>query len=132
VHRGRSSKHTGIAWNELFAAFVAVCLLGPYLHGHRLVLHIDNFAVAAIIRRGLSASPRLSALLRSFAAACHVYNVDVVAEPLLGVDNFVADFLSRPAVHGFASSPSVTHPAARFIRSVSVLRSADFRPSQPA
>lgn len=124
-HAAFCSKHTAICWSELFAVLAAVRLLAPFTRGRRLVVHVDNAPVVSVLRRQLSRSPALSGLLREVAAVCHEFNVELVAEHLLGVDNAIADFLSRPVLHHFVSTPSATYPLARGLRYVSVLCSRE-------
>ncbi len=126
----RCSRQTGIAWSEMFAVLAALWLLAPSLAGRRLVVHVDNSAVAAALVAQRTRSPRLTGLMRAIAALCHVFRVELCCEALLGVDNAVADLLSRPALHRFSPHPSLT--LARPVRCVSLLRSSlvpRFRPT---
>ena len=84
-----------ITWRELYAILV-VCATWGHLWVHkRILFHCDNAAVVAIWQRGSCKCPHLMSLVRHlfFLAAMGIYHVGIAHIP--GVDNCIADHLSR-------------------------------------
>lgn len=101
-----------IQWKELFAILVACRAWGHLWRRKRLLVHCDNMTVVHIWRSGMARSPHLMPLLRDlfFVAASHNFHVNI--EHIPGVDNAIADSLSRyqmPRFHTLAPQADV-HP----------------------
>ena len=88
------SSHS-IAWMEFFPIVVAFSLWGHTLQGKRIIIRSDNLAAVHIINKQTSKCPRIMSLLRFFVLQCLKYNVSFKAIHIPGVDNIIADALSR-------------------------------------
>lgn len=92
-----------IATMELVPLVVAAAIWGPTWGGQHIRFHCDNMSVVAMVNSGTSKEESLMDLLRCFYlyAACYRFHYDVVHIP--GVDNTVADALSRNKLSVFTS-----------------------------
>ncbi len=84
-----------IQFKELFPIYVA-CILWPHsLAGKRILFHCDNKAVVDIWASNTSKCPLMTSLLRKlfFIAAQHEFTVNI--KHLAGINNSIADSLSR-------------------------------------
>ena len=97
-----------IGVREFFAVLFAAHHLAPLLRNRTLHLHCDNLADVAIINRQSTKSPQILHLLRALYSLAARFNFSVRAFHRPGVDNVVADYLSRPEKHEF----SFAHPLA--------------------
>jgi len=97
-----------IQYGELLAIAASVAMYGPYLRDRALLLITDNIADVHIINRQRTKSPDLQILLRAIYRVCAEYNIDVRAQHISGVDNVVADLLSRPALHQYRAYVPLT------------------------
>ena len=90
-----------IQWKELFAILVAATAWASHWRRKRLLVHCDNQAVVDICRTGTSKNTELMRLIRTlfFTAARH--NFTLLINHIPGVDNSVADALSRLQFHRF-------------------------------
>ena len=102
--------HHTIAWKELFAILVACSTWGALWARKRIVFHCDNAAVVAIWQRGSCRCPHLMALVRHlfFLAANGHYHVGISHIP--GVNNCIADHLSRFSMHAFRHAAPQADP----------------------
>ena len=101
-----------ICWAELFAIVYSLALYGPYFANRDITVFTDNMSDVSIINRQSTTDPELLALLRLLYLCCVTHNIGIRAEHVPGVDNVVADFLSRPALHLHANHvPANHHPA---------------------
>ena len=84
-----------IEWKELYAIVMEAETWGHQWSGKRLLFHCDNQAIVQIWQSGLSRSPDLMHLVRAlfFTAARH--NFHVIIRHIHGIDNCIADSLSR-------------------------------------
>ena len=89
------SKDRAIAWKEFFPIVVAIVLWGGILSGKRIILRCDNEGVVAILNRQTSKCPEIMNLVRFFVLQCLRNNVSFHASHISGVNNNVADALSR-------------------------------------
>jgi hypothetical protein len=120
-------------WCELFAVFAALCTYRPVLRDCCVLFRVDNQCDVEVLRRQRTRSPRLAPLLREIYTIAIEQNLDLWAVHRAGVDNTLADFLSRPALHGGGDGAAITHAWARThpslsaaLRSVSVVHSHQF------
>ena len=90
-----------IQWRELFAVLVAATAWGPHWTSKRLLVHCDNRAVVDIWRVGTSKQPSLMTLVRALFFIAARANFTVLLQHIPGVDNGIADALSRSQLHRF-------------------------------
>ena len=97
------NKKTGISieWQELFPIVIACALWYPHFAGKRLQFWCDNESVVAIINSGHSNAPRVMDLVRFLVLISMKHNFLVRARHVPGVDNGIADALSRFQVKRF-------------------------------
>ncbi|KAM4043794.1 uncharacterized protein ACNLHF_014075 [Anomaloglossus baeobatrachus] len=84
-----------LALLELFPIVVAVELWGSHFAGRKVCFHCDNQAVVHAINNLSAKSEPVVVYLRHLVLRCLQLNVQVVARHVPGVDNEVADALSR-------------------------------------
>lgn len=84
-----------IEWQELFPIVVACALWYPEFSGKRLQFWCDNESVVAIINQGHSKAPRIMDLVRFLVLISMKHNFFVRARHVAGVNNGIADALSR-------------------------------------
>ena len=91
------SRERGISieWQELFPIVVACALWFPDFSGKRLQFWCDNESVVAIINQGHSKAPRIMDLVRFLVLISMKHNFFVRARHVAGVNNGIADALSR-------------------------------------
>ena len=84
-----------IQWKELFPIYITCLLWSSDFRGKRLLFHCDNLAIVNIWSSKSSKCPKLMSLLRRlfFLTAKHEFTVNVKHIP--GVNNRLADHLSR-------------------------------------
>ena len=104
---------TGISidWQELFAIYIACYLWGPSWSGKRICMWCDNLPVVTIINSKRSRSPRIMDLVHSITILTLVYNFTFSAKHIPGLDNSIADSLSRfqmDCFHSLAPNASPT------------------------
>jgi hypothetical protein len=95
---------TTIQWAELFAIAFSVAMFAPAMTNSALLVRTDNLADVHIINRQSTKSTELLQLLKSIYATCTEHNISIRAEHIRGVDNVMADHLSRPALHKHCTS----------------------------
>ena len=97
------NKKTGISieWQELFPIVIACALWYPHFAGKRLQFWCDNESVVAIINSGHSKAPRVMDLVRFLVLISMKHNFLVRARHVPGVNNGIADALSRFQVKRF-------------------------------
>ena len=113
-HAHLHHSHTQIAWCELLAVVACASTYGPLLSGQSLLFHVDNSTDVHIINRQATRSKALAGLLRQLYGIALQYNLSIRAQHRPGVDNVLADFLSRPELHrhDHVTQWAATHPAA--------------------
>ncbi len=84
-----------IQWKELYAVVMACEVWGHLWPNKRILFYCDNMAVVHLWRSGLSKAPFLMHLVRAlfFVAAKHNFHVSITH--IAGVNNSIADALSR-------------------------------------
>ena len=90
-----SQKSQSIAYKELFPVVIAGHVWGPQWCKRHVLFRSDNDAVVHMLNSRTSKIPCLMRLLRNllFSAACHIFSFS--AEHVPGVNNQLADALSR-------------------------------------
>ena len=101
-----------IAWREMYAILVACSTWGNSWARRRILFHCDNAAVVAIWQKGSCKCPHLMSLVRNlfFMAATGNYHVGIAHIP--GVDNCIADHLSRFSIQEFRQAAPDAAPEA--------------------
>ncbi|XP_072037394.1 uncharacterized protein [Amphiura filiformis] len=84
-----------IAFLELYPIVVAVQLWGEKMANQRIVFRSDNQAVVAIINRKTSKCTPIMSLVRMLVMSCLRFNIMFKAKHIPGVENSIADALSR-------------------------------------
>jgi hypothetical protein len=87
--------HYSIAVKELYPITLAVELWGSVLSNKRIMLHCDNQSVVHIINSQTSKCPIIMRLVRRLTVAAMSFNIVLRSVHIRGVDNTVADLLSR-------------------------------------
>ena len=130
AHLHRS--HTQIAWCELLAVVACAATYAPLLTGQSLLFFVDNSTDVHIINRQATRSKALAGLLRQLYTIALQYNLHIQARHRPGVDNTLADFLSRPELHEHrhVAKWQSTHPdSAASLSSVSLVSSLQYASS---
>ena len=111
-----------IDWQELFAIYIACYLWGPSWSGKHICMWCDNLPVVSIINSKRSKSPRIMDLVRAITILTLEQNFSFTARHIPGLDNSIADSLSRFQMDRFrhlapnaSSSPCVIPPSATSI-----------------
>jgi hypothetical protein len=128
-HAHLHHSHTQIAWCELLAVVACATTYAPLLTGQSLLFFVDNSTDVHIINRQGTRSKALAGLLRQLYATALRYNLFIQARHRPGVDNTLADFLSRPELHEHrhVAKWQSTHPdCVAALSSVSLVSSLQF------
>ena len=80
---------------ELYPMFLLLAVFGPSLKGERIIFHSDNKAAVISLNHWTSRSKRMMAILRKMVQIALNYDLDCTAVHIRGVDNHLADSLSR-------------------------------------
>ena len=100
-----------IAWQELFAIVVAALAWGHQWSGRRILAHCDNLAVVDIWGRYSSKSPSIMSLVRRLYFVAASNNFHIRFSHIQGVDNGIADALSRNNLIRFRRLAPTADPA---------------------
>ena len=92
-----------IEWKELFAIVVACQIWGSRWQRKRIIFHCDNQAIVRIWQSGLSRSGLLMQLVRQLFLLAASNNFTVIIRHVPGVQNCIADSLSRFQMDRFRS-----------------------------
>jgi hypothetical protein len=84
-----------IAWLEMVPIYMACAIWGKYWHGKRILFHSDNESVIAAWEKYSSPHKGLMDIIRRIYFHAAVGNFAVRITHIRGVDNGVADALSR-------------------------------------
>ena len=91
------NKTTGIsiAWQELYPIYLSCRLWGSQWTAKRIVFFCDNESVVSILNQKTSKSPKIMDLLRPIVLCTLQHNFTFTATHVRGLDNSIADSLSR-------------------------------------
>ena len=92
---GSKQRGISIEWQELFPIYLACVLWAPTWTGKRIRMWCDNQSVVAIINSKHSKSPRVMDLVRAITLLTLAHNFTFSATHIPGLDNAIADSLSR-------------------------------------
>ena len=84
-----------IAFQELYPIIIAALLWGQYWTSKRILFFCDNIAVVHILNKGRSKSHIIMRLMRRLVITAAINNFTFLAEHVPGVQNSIADALSR-------------------------------------
>jgi hypothetical protein len=130
AHRHLHKEPCQMTWCEMFAVYAALFTYRSLLRHCSVVFYVDNATDVHILNRQATRSARLAGLLREIYSISLHYNISVYARHRSGEDNVLADFLSRPDLHGhthIVRQWRSAHPAlAHLLSSVSVVYSGEF------
>ena len=129
THAHLHASHTQISWLELLAVVACTTTYAPHLTGQSILFYVDNSTDVHIINRQATRSKQLAPLLRQLYALALQHNLSIRAVHRPGVDNTLADFLSRPSLHhdNHVAVWQATHPSrAHELSSVSLVFSGHF------
>ena len=103
-------KQKSIQWKEIFPVYVCCYLWGEEFKGKRLLFHCDNLAVVNNWSAQSCKSPDIMAVLRKlfYITAQHEFTVNIKHIP--GVDNVLADSLSRSQITKFFKLEPLANP----------------------
>ena len=88
-------KERGIMFKEAYPILVALHLWGEQLTNRRLLCHTDNMAVKSAVNSMTSKCPFAMAVIRQIVTLCLRHNILLRAEHIPGVQNDLADAISR-------------------------------------
>ena len=90
-----------IQWKELYPIYLTCLIWKKSFRGKRLLFHCDNQAVVNIWSSQTSKSPSLMALLRKLFFVSAQFEFTVNVQHIPGLDNSIADCLSRLQMEKF-------------------------------
>ena len=89
-----------MTWCEMFAVFAALHTYRHVLRDSSALFVLDNSPDVHALNRQSTGSRRNAGLLREIYSIAVAFNIAISAQHRPGVDNVLADFLSRPSLHG--------------------------------
>ena len=104
-----------IECQELFSIYLACILWGPRWSGKRIRMWCDNKSVVAGINPKHFKSPRVMDLIRAITLLTLQYNFAFTATHIPGLDNSIADSLSRFQMDRFRTLAPSASPTASTI-----------------
>lgn len=101
--RGRNLCSSHITVKELTPIIIAGAVWGTNWKGHTVLLRSDNMATVNILSSGKSHNKEAMHLMRCLAFTKAKWQISVVAEHIPGIQNTLADALSRDKLSIFHS-----------------------------
>ena len=98
-HQHLHSTSGQMTWCELFAVYAALLTYRTVLRHGCVLFYVDNETDVHILNRQATRSSRLAGLLREIYSISLADNISIYARHRSGVDNTLADYLSRPELH---------------------------------
>ena len=114
-HTLSQKRGISIEWQELFPIYLACILWGPRWSSKRIRMWCDNKSVVASINSKHSKSPRVMDLIRAITLETLKYNFTFTATHIPGLDNSIADSLSRFQMDRFRTLAPSASPTASTI-----------------
>ena len=114
-HTLSQKRGISIEWQELFPIYLACILWGPRWSSKRIRMWCDNKSVVASINSKHSKSPRVMDLIRAITLQTLQYNFAFTASHIPGLDNSIADSLSRFQMDRFRTLAPSASPTASAI-----------------
>ena len=94
-HQLNPASGISITWQELYPIYLACMLWAPLWSNKRICFYCDNQAAVAILSSKSSKIPRIMNLVRLITLQTLQFNFTFTAKHVPGVDNGIADSLSR-------------------------------------
>jgi len=94
-------RNKNIMWKELYAIVCAVHSWGCLWSRQKVLFHCDNLAVVDIWKKGSTSATGIMALIRLLYFCAARDNMHVIVTHIAGVNNSIADALSRFQVSRF-------------------------------
>ena len=117
-------------WCEMFAVLAALLTYWSALRDSSVLFYLDNEPDVHTLDRQATRSVRLAGLLREIYTVAVDHNISIRATHRPGVDNVLADFLSRTELRSpqaiVSAWRATEHSAALSLLSVSVIHSRQF------
>jgi len=98
-----TGNQSGIAFKELFAVVLSAGVWGPGWSGKHVLGYCDNEAATQVVTSKSSKSPELMHLLRCLFFIEAQFSFTITLKHIPGVDNNLADDLSRDKLSSFRS-----------------------------
>ena len=98
-HKHLHAASSQMTWCELFAVFAALSTYRSLLRHSCVLFFVDNETDVHILNRQATRSARIAGLLREIYSISLADNISIYARHRSGVDNVLADYLSRPELH---------------------------------
>ncbi|KAJ1177987.1 hypothetical protein NDU88_003237 [Pleurodeles waltl] len=92
---GRMNGSCSIAFLERFPLIVAVCMWGNELRHSRVLFRVDNLAMVQMVNRQSAREARVLQLMHVFVLQCLRNDIFFRARHVPGINNDIADALSR-------------------------------------
>ena len=109
------TEQQSIAWKELFPVYLACSVWGNLWSGKRIILWCDNLSVTQILNSKSSKVTKIMDLVRKITVQTLIHNFTLNAKHVPGLDNSVADALSRFQMHRFRQLAPTASPQATAI-----------------
>jgi hypothetical protein len=93
-------RNMDIGTKEMFAVLAAVNTFADRMRNSAVQIMCDNEGDVAILNRQQSKSQAISGILRAIFSLAFSHNLNITAVHRPGIENELADFLSRPNRHG--------------------------------
>lgn len=97
-------------WREMYPIAVAAQLWGPQWQTKKILLHCDNQAVATAWESGSCRNLEVMNLVRTTLRIAARYNFILLIRHISGIDNSIADALSRLQLSRFRSLAPSANP----------------------
>lgn len=94
-HWDHTTHSQSITWKELYAIVLAASTWGHLWRGKRILFHCDNLSVVGIWAKGSSTMPGIMDLVRVLYFIAARLEFHVTIQHISGVNNVIADALSR-------------------------------------
>ena len=88
-------KQCNIAVLELYPIYVLISMYGLKIQNSRIIFHCDNEAVVTIVNNQTSKDKTIMNIIRPLVLLLLKYNINLQTEHIPGVNNILADTISR-------------------------------------
>lgn len=95
---------------ELYPITAALLTWGHLLSNHCITIYTDNQALSYILNKQTSPCPKIMHMIRALVLCCIKHNILFRAFHIFGIDNCLADNLSRFQVHEFKRLHPLSDP----------------------
>ena len=99
-----------IVWKELYAIVSTVNTWGHHWARRKILFHCDNSTVVDIWRKGSTHCKEIMTLIRLLYFCAARYNMHIMITHIAGLDNVIADSISRFQMQRFRSLAPDANP----------------------